>query len=85
MLSNGPEIDTPENLVKKYYQLIADLMFTCPTVMLADELVKLNYQNESDKKDTKKKQVYFYRFNERPSVTQVIEIYLTLLIFILIL
>lgn len=26
LLSNGPEIDTTENLVRKYYQLIADLM-----------------------------------------------------------
>ena len=39
--------------------------------MLADELVKLNYLNESDKSGSpKKKQVYFYRFNERPSVTE---------------
>ena len=39
--------------------------------MLADELVKLNYQNESDQSgEPKKKQVYFYRFNERPSVTE---------------
>ena len=46
-------------------------MFNCPTVMLADELVKLNYQNNNDDKQNpvKKKQVYFYRFNERPSVT----------------
>lgn len=27
LLSGGPEIDTTENLVRKYYQLIADLMW----------------------------------------------------------
>ena len=34
LLSGGPEIDTTENLVRKYYQLIADLMWVQIAVVL---------------------------------------------------
>lgn len=62
LLSNGPEIDTRENLVRKYHQLLADLMFNCPSVLLAEELAK-------GRRGGKSRSVYFYRFNERPTVT----------------
>lgn len=51
---DDPVKDTTENYVKRFYTVFGDLMFTCPSLILAQELAKI------------KKTVYFYWFTYRP-------------------
>lgn len=51
--AGGPEVDTTENLVRRLYQVIGDLAFTCPSTTLATALADRG------------KDVYSYEFGHR--------------------